>query len=72
MKPQNDWQFNNGGEPNDMDSAYKALEIAIAEFKIAEQRLFAARALCFELYQKSDPYKVLRQWPWDNWRDDER
>ncbi|OSZ79024.1 hypothetical protein CAP35_12470 [Chitinophagaceae bacterium IBVUCB1] len=72
MKPQNNRQYNNGREPVDMDSAYKALEVAIAEFKEAEQRLLAARALCFELYQKSDPYKVLRQWHWDNCRDDKR
>lgn len=72
MKPQNDWEYNNGREPVDMDSAYKALEVAIAEFKEAEQRLFAARALCFELYQKSDPYKVHRLRQWDNRCDCER
>lgn len=72
MKPQTNCQLNVSSESIDMDSAYKALEIAIEEFNNAEQKLFAARALCYELYKKSDPYKVQRQRQWDNRCEDDR
>lgn len=47
-------------------AAYKVLEEAKLEFDKAQQKLFAAQAICFEYYKDSDSYTIHQSQRWDN------
>ncbi len=71
MKAQRHCKLTTCTQITSIDSAYKVLEVARAEFIVAEQKLFAAQAVCTELIKNSDPYKVQRIRQWDNRGEDD-